>query len=121
MKLLTSLIAAALLTALSAFAAAGGEAAAPKDSKDTGKAETFTGWGQCAKCSLGLTASCQGALVVTKDGKEETFFLAQNPLSQDYHSNLCSGQMEISVTGVAKGPAGEREITASKIEAVKKK
>jgi hypothetical protein len=121
MKLLTSLIAAALLTAASVFAAAGGEAAAPKAAQDSGKVETFTGWGQCAKCSLGLTASCQNALVVTKDGKEETFFLAQNPLSQDFHSSLCSGQMEIAVTGTAKGPVGEREIVATKIEAVKKK
>ena len=50
----------------------------------------------------------------TKDGKEETFFLAQNPLSQDFHSSLCSGQMEITVTGTAKGPVGEREIVATK-------
>jgi hypothetical protein len=67
-----------------------------------------------------LTNSCQNALVVTKDGKEETFFLTQNAISQDFHSNVCSGQMQVKVTGVAKGPAGEREIVAAKIEPVKK-
>ena len=114
MKLITTLWASVLLSLSAAFAAEKAPA------KETAKEESFTGWGQCAKCSLGLTAACQNALVVTKDGKEETFFLAQNPLSQDYHSNLCSGQMQITVTGVAKGPDGEREIVATKIEAVKK-
>jgi Family of unknown function (DUF6370) len=118
MKLLTSLLASLLLAAFTAFAA---EKAPGKDApKDAGKEESFTGWGQCAKCTLGMTAACQNALVVNKDGKEETFFLAQNAVSQDFHSNLCSGQMEIKVTGVAKGPVGEREIVAAKIEPVKK-
>jgi hypothetical protein len=114
MKFLTTLIAAALLTSLSSFAA---EKSAPKE---PAKEETFTGWAQCAKCSLGLTPACQTAIVVTKDGKEETFFLTQNSVSQDFHGNVCSGQMEAKVTGVAKGPVGEREIIASKIEPVKK-
>ena len=119
MKLLTSLFATALFAALTAFAA---EKAPTKDTpKDSAAApETFTGWAQCAKCALGMTNSCQNALVVTKDGKEETFFLAPNAISQDFHSNVCSGQMQVTVTGVAKGPAGEREITATKIEPVKK-
>jgi uncharacterized membrane protein len=119
MKLFTTVLASVLFTAFAAFAA---EKAASKDApKDAAKEETFTGWGQCAKCTLGMTSACQNAIVVNKDGKEETFFLAQNALSQDFHSNLCSGQMEITVTGVAKGPVGEREIVAAKIEAVKKK
>jgi len=115
MKIFTTVLAAALFTALTAFAAE----KAP--SNETAKAETFTGWGQCAKCTLGMTNACQNALVVNKDGKEEIFFLTQNAVSQDYHSNLCSGQMEITVTGVAAGPDGEREIVASKIVAAKKK
>jgi hypothetical protein len=118
MKLLTSLFATALFAALTAFAA---EKAPTKETpKDSAAEESFTGWAQCAKCALGLTNSCQNALVVNKDGKEETFFLAQNATSQDFHSNVCSGQMQVKVTGVAKGPAGEREIVASKIETVKK-
>lgn len=115
MKLLTSLFATALFAALTAFAA---EKAPSKE--DSAKEESFTGWAQCAKCALGLTNSCQNALVVTKDGKEETFFLTQNAVSQDFHSNVCSGQVEVKVTGVAKGPVGEREIVAAKIEPVKK-
>ena len=111
MKLIVTLLSTAMFASLVAFAAE----TAP------GKEETFTGWGQCAKCSLGMTPACQNALVVNKDGKEETFFLTQNAVSQDFHSNLCSGQLEITVTGVAQGPEGEREIVAKKIEAVKKK
>jgi hypothetical protein len=109
-----------LLTAFTAIAAEKAAPAKPDAPKDAAKEESFTGWGSCAKCALGMTAACQNALVVNKDGKEETFFLAQNNISQDFHSNLCSGQMEITVTGVAKGPVGEREIVASKIEAKKK-
>jgi hypothetical protein len=119
MKLFTTVLAAALFTAFAAFAA--DQAPSKETPKDTAKEETFTGWGQCAKCTLGMTNACQNALVVNKDGKEETFFLTQNAISQDFHSNLCSGQMEIKVTGSAKGPVGEREIVASKIEPVKKK
>jgi hypothetical protein len=119
MKSLTTLLAAALFTTFAAFAA---DTTPTKDApKAPGKEESFTGWGQCAKCTLGMTAACQNAIVVTKDGKEETLFLTQNAISQDFHSNLCSGQMEITVTGVAQGPAGEREIVASKIDPVKKK
>ncbi|MSU65001.1 MAG: hypothetical protein EXS38_02615 [Opitutus sp.] len=116
MKSIATLFAVVLFTGLPAFAAA--EKSAPKESA---KEESFTGWAQCAKCALGLAPACQNALVVTKNGKDETFFLTQNPVSQDFHSNVCSGQVEVTVTGVASGPAGEREIVASKIEAVKKK
>ncbi|MDB6166895.1 MAG: hypothetical protein JWQ83_2035 [Lacunisphaera sp.] len=120
MKFFTTALAAALFTAFAAFAA---EKAPTKDApkEAAAKEETITGWGQCAKCTLGMTSACQNAIVVTKDGKEETIFLTQNALSQDFHSNLCSGQMEITVTGVTKGPAGEREMVASKIEPAKKK
>jgi len=118
MKFITSRFATVLFAGLTAIAAEKSAPAAP--AKESAKPESFSGWAQCAKCALGLTPSCQNALVVTKDGKEETFFLTQNDVSQDFHSNVCSGQVEVTVTGVAKGPVGEREILASKIEAKKK-
>ena len=114
MKLIIKLLVASLFPAFVAVAAE------KEAKKEAAKELTLTGWGQCAKCTLGLAPACQNALVVSENGKEETFFLAQNAISQDFHSNLCSGQMQIKVTGVVSGPVGEREIAASKIEPVKK-
>ncbi len=104
-KFITGLFAAALLAASSAFAAE--------------KEVTLTGAGQCAKCSLGKTTSCQNAIVVKKDGKEETYFLADNPVSKAFHDNICSEVKSIKVTGVVKEVKGQKEITPSKIEEVK--
>ena len=114
MKFIIKLLIASLFTAFVAVAAE------KEAKKDAAKEVTLTGWGQCAKCALGLTPACQTAIVVTENGKEETFFLSQNAISQDFHSSVCSGQMQIKVTGLVTGPVGEREIAASKIEPVKK-
>jgi hypothetical protein len=81
---------------------------------------TLVGEGQCAKCSLGKSDTCQNVVVVTKDGKEQVYYLAQNALSQKFHDNLCTDTREIKVTGVVKETAGKMEITATSIELVKK-
>jgi hypothetical protein len=103
---LLSLFAAGLFTTSLAFAA---------------DAEvTLVGEGQCAKCSLGKTDTCQNALVVTTDGKEQIYYLVQNALSQKFHDNVCTDIKTIKVTGVVKEADGKKEITASSIELVKK-
>jgi hypothetical protein len=83
------------------------------------KEVTLVGAGQCAKCSLGLTKSCQNALVVKKEGKEETYLLAANDVSEKFHDNICSDIKEIKVTGVVAEVAGKKVITPSRIELVK--
>lgn len=84
------------------------------------KETTWVGLGQCAKCSLSKTEECQNALVVKKDGKEELFLLVENEVSKKFHEHLCTGTAEIRVVGTLKEAAGKKEITASKIELVKK-
>src|SRR4051812_25901956 len=83
------------------------------------KEVTLTGTGQCAKCALGKTESCQTALVVKTDGKEEVYLLADNAVSKGFHDNVCDSAKAVKVTGVVKETAGKKEITASKIELVK--
>jgi hypothetical protein len=81
---------------------------------------TLVGEGQCAKCSLGKSDTCQNVVVVTKDGKEQVYYLAQNALSQKFHDNVCTDTKQIKVTGIVKETAGKMEITATSIELVKK-
>jgi hypothetical protein len=81
---------------------------------------TLVGEGQCAKCALGKSDTCQNVVVVTKDGKEQVYYLAQNALSQKFHDNVCTDTKQIKVTGVVKETDGKKEITATSIELVKK-
>jgi len=84
------------------------------------KEVTLTGAGQCAKCSLGKTESCQNAVVVKQDGKETTYLIADNEVSKKFHDELCDAVKQIKVTGVVKDNKGQKEIVASKIELVAK-
>ncbi len=99
---------------LAAFAAAALVSAAEK-----AKEVTLTGAGQCAKCSLGKTESCQNAIVVKQDGKDVTYLLTANDVSKAFHKNVCEETKQIKVTGVVKEENGQKEITPSKIELVK--
>jgi hypothetical protein len=100
-----SLFAAMTAIAVSAFAA--------------DKEVTLTGMGQCAKCSLGKTESCQNAIVVKQDGKDTTYLLAENEVSKKFHEEVCDSVKAVRVTGVVKETNGQKEIVASKIELVK--
>ncbi len=104
-----SIFAAVFATALFATSAA---LAADKE-------VTLVGAGQCAKCSLGVTKECQTALVVKQDGKDETYFLAANDVSEKFHDNVCTDVKQIKVTGVVATVDGKKVITASHIDLVK--
>lgn len=106
---LVGLLAAGLFTASLALAAAADQAAV-----------TLVGEGQCAKCSLGKSDTCQNVVVVTKDGKEQVYYFAKTPLSDKFHDNICTETKEIKVVGVVKEIDGKKEITATSIELVKK-
>jgi len=77
--------------------------------------KTITGEGQCAKCSLGETKSCQNA-IVTKD--EGTYYLAQNAVSKKFHGNICKTTKQVKATGEVSEEEGKKVLTASKIEVV---
>ena len=103
LKALSLLFSGLMLTAAVAFAA--------------DKEVTLSG--QCAKCSLGITKSCQNALVVKQDGKETVYLLAENDVSKKFHDELCSDTKALKVTGIVSEKDGQKIITASKIEPVK--
>lgn len=107
-SLVTGMITAALFAASAAFAAS-----------DAAKEVTLTGTGKCAKCSLSMGDKCQNALVVKKDGKEVTYLLTPNDVSEKFHKTVCEEDKEIKVTGTVKEAGDKKEITASKIELVK--
>ncbi len=87
---------------------------------ESGKKEiTLNGKGCCAKCCLKEADSCQNVVQVEKDGKKTTFYLVDNAVSKDFHSNICKTVKPISVTGTCKKVGDKLEVTASKIELAK--
>ena len=79
---------------------------------------TITGEGQCAKCSLGETKTCQNAIVTKEDGKDVTYYLAQNKVSKGFHKNVCQTPKKVKATGTVKEDAGKKVLTAKTIEVV---
>lgn len=80
---------------------------------------TVTGDGKCGKCALKETKSCQNVIQVTKDGKTQTYYLAQNDVSKKFHENLCQDSKKVTATGTVKTVDGKQEMTVSKIEVAK--
>jgi hypothetical protein len=81
---------------------------------------TLTGNMVCGKCKLSETKTCQNVLQVEKDGKTVNYYLTQNKVSKDMHSDVCKNDGEkVTITGTVKEKDGKQMMTASKIEAVK--
>ena len=79
----------------------------------------LVGAGQFAQCTLGKTDACQNSVIVKQDGKEVLYLVTENAVSKAFHDNICTDVKQIKVTGVVTEKAGQKEITASKIELVK--
>ena|SRR5215510_10290161 len=82
-------------------------------------AKTFTGEGKCGKCALKETKECQNTLTVKEGDKSVTYYLVQNDISKDFHSNICKGPKKVKATGTVKEVDGKMQLTVSKIELVK--
>jgi hypothetical protein len=82
------------------------------------KTETIKGKGECAKCSLKETESCQMA-VTTKDGTK--YLVENNDVSKKFHSNICKAEKNVEVTGTVSEQGGKKMITATKITEAKSK
>jgi len=80
--------------------------------------ETIKGKGECAKCSLKETDSCQMA-VTSKDGTK--YLVENNETSKKFHKNICTEQKDVEVTGTVSEKNGKKVITASKISLAEKK
>jgi hypothetical protein len=101
-----------LLTALAAMLIAIPAMAADKE-------VTVTGEGKCAKCSLKEAEKCQNVIQAKEDGKDVTYYLAQNQTSKDFHENLCKKSEKVTATGTVKEEGGKKILTVSKIEVAK--
>jgi RecG-like helicase len=84
-----------------------------------GKAVTITGEGQCAKCALHESKSCQNTITVEEQGKKTTYYLAQNKVSKEFHQNICKSPAKVMATGEVKTVHGKVELTPTKIELAK--
>ena len=81
---------------------------------------TLTGTLVCAKCKLHETQDCQNVLQVEKDGKTVNYYLTQNKVSKEFHSNVCQNDgVKVTVTGTVKEKDGKETLKATKIEPVK--
>jgi hypothetical protein len=85
-----------------------------------GDETTLSGTLVCAKCKLHQADECQNVLQVEKDGKTVNYYLTQNKVSKDFHSNICQNDGEkVTVTGNVKEKGEKEMVVASKIEAAK--
>jgi hypothetical protein len=87
---------------------------------DASTETSLTGTMVCAKCKLHEADKCQNVLQVEKDGKTVNYYLTQNKVSKDFHSNICQNDGEkVTVTGTVKEKGEKEMLVASKIEAAK--
>ena len=70
----------------------------------------------CGKCALNETPKCQNVLKVTKAGKEEKYYLADNAVAEKNHDQVCSGEHKATVKGTVAEDAGKKVLTASSIK-----
>ena len=89
---------------------------------EKGTEVTLKGDGMCAKCALKEKDTCQNVVIVTKDGKKKTYYLAANKVAKDAHAKLgfCGAKKDkpakVKVTGTCKEEDGKLVVTAEKIE-----
>jgi len=87
---------------------------------DASSETTLSGTMVCAKCKLHEADKCQNVLQVEKDGKTVNYYLSQNKVSKDFHSNICKNDGEkVTVTGKVKEKEGKEMMSATKIEEAK--
>ena len=83
------------------------------------KEKTITGEAKCAKCALKEADKCQTVVVTEKNGKKETYYLAQNDKSKEFHEKICKAPAKVTATGTVKEVDGKKELTVSKIDLAK--
>ena len=81
--------------------------------------KTLSGDGKCAKCALKETKECQNTVQVKEGDKTVTYYLVDNDVSKDFHSNICKGPKKVKASGTVKEVDGKMQLTATKIEVVK--
>jgi hypothetical protein len=91
----------------------------PTIAADEGKAEgkkmSITGTGKCGKCALHETEKCQNVIEVEKGGKTTKYYVVQNDVAKEFHSNVCKEAKKVKAEGTVKEVDGKHEFTATKI------
>jgi Family of unknown function (DUF6370) len=86
------------------------------------KKVTITGEGMCAKCALKETKTCQNAVIVTKDGKKETYYLVHEGVAKKSHGSMgfCQATkddpIKVKVTGTVEKKDDKLVMTAETID-----
>jgi hypothetical protein len=89
---------------------------------DDDKKVTITGEGMCAKCALKETKTCQNAVIVTKDGKKETYYLVHEGVSKKSHGSMgfCQATkddpIKVKVVGTVEKKDDKNVMTAETID-----
>ena len=75
---------------------------------------TLAGVGQCAKCALQRSATCQNVIVCRINDKNVYYWLTDNNASKAFHRTICKTKETIEVTGtVVQEPQGRRRVVHS--------
>jgi spermidine/putrescine-binding protein len=96
--------------------------AAPTFAAEQGKGKEITvkGDAKCAKCMLKESDKCQTVIQTEgKNGKQVTYYLADNSVAKDFHENVCKGSKKVTAIGTVKKVNGKQEFAATKIELAK--
>jgi hypothetical protein len=95
--------------------------ATAQDKKEEKKDEktTLEGTLTCTKCALGETKACGNALVVEKDKKKVTYYLADKGGKEPYHKECCTADVPAKVTGKVVEKDGKKTIEDPKVEVKK--
>jgi hypothetical protein len=91
----------------------GGVQGGEKDKKDD-KAVTLKGKITCAKCELGLEATCMTVIVVKQDKKDVTYYFDTDS-GKKYHTEICKDSKQGSVVGVVSKKDDKNIVTVKKV------
>jgi hypothetical protein len=91
----------------------------PAFAESKGKEITVKGEAQCAKCNLKQADKCQTVIISEKDGKKTTYYLAANPVAEEFHEEVCKAPKAAAITGTCKKEGDKLVLTATKAELTK--
>jgi hypothetical protein len=111
---MTRLVRAVAIATCAAFLGAAVPALAAADAKQV----TLSGNLACAMCILKQPGvkTCTNVLVVKEKGKDVTYALADNSVTQAFTMAACEKVLPVKATGTVAEAGGKKTLTATKIE-----
>src|SRR4051794_21874069 len=82
--------------------------AAAKPAAPAGKEVTLKGTLGCAKCGFKEASACQNVLKVKDGGKDVSYTLAKNAVSDDNHEAVCGATKPATITGTVSEEKGKK-------------